>query len=620
MYKHLVTLQYLLNDLSRQRTRTLTLLTCLALSTASATFLLLMGLSLGVNFATVPWRFSLGVNYVFSQYIVIALILSLLTGVLLISNVQISFTDQRIKDIGIMKAIGLVGEASSFLFFETIIITIVGCLIGTAFGIIINLASIVILNALGYGLIFSLAVVPTLILFIIVISISFASAYFPIRRTFLRLNAVEAISGNFAKKIVHKNFLEKASRSPFYKVALRSLTVKKGETLRIIVTCTICMILVSTIIFGGQTVSSTVNGYVERGIGDNILLIANPQIANNYVGHLSFYPSGSSNQNSNVSWLNPSYGVNNSFINWLNVQPFIETVDARIVTNSTALEMSYIEPVETDSGPSYTIIGDSRSTSVLVVGINPGNVTSNWVLDGRFLTNGDNSNAVIGDSVLNILTNSSLERIAVAGKAFSIVGTCIDPLNMGYTIYIPYDVANSTFKVSNPNVVLIKVKADATTENINAINQTASQSGLEVLNLNSVLDRNRSLIGGLMNSILIYPIMTLISLIICLIFFFQLKTLSSVDDFRVMRALGGRWKDILKIISVELFIIIIASVPLGVLVGLIIALKFLIFTPTPPQIGSLLLSFGIILGFTIILFVVTRYSIAKTVKNQILHV
>jgi len=70
---------------------------------------------------------STGLNYIFSRYIVIALALSLFTGGLIISNVQITFTTQRLRDIGIMKAIGLVEEIGSFLSGEAVILTIIGC-------------------------------------------------------------------------------------------------------------------------------------------------------------------------------------------------------------------------------------------------------------------------------------------------------------------------------------------------------------------------------------------------------------------------------------------------------------------------------------------------------------
>ncbi|HYB93138.1 MAG TPA: FtsX-like permease family protein, partial [archaeon] len=330
---------------------------CLIFSSASAIFLLLMGLSLGVNFATMPWRISIGLSYTFSLYIVIALSLSLVTGALIISNVQITFTNQRLKDIGIMKAVGLVEETGSFLFSEAAITTIIGCLIGGVLGAAVNLVSIKVLNAFGYSFTFSLPIVPLLALFVIVVSISFASTYFPMSRMLHRLNAIEAISGNTAKRVGRKSFLEKASRSPYYKIALRSLTARRGETLRIIVTCILCMMLVSTMIFGGQTIDSTVSSYVKGGIGENVYLIANPKIAENYAELLSFYPSGVLSQGSSISWLNQGYGVNNSFIHWLEAQPFIETVDTRIVTTATAYEIKYVTIVQTDEGPSYETIG-----------------------------------------------------------------------------------------------------------------------------------------------------------------------------------------------------------------------------------------------------------------------
>ena len=609
----MVTLQYPLRDLTRRRAQTLTLLACLIFSSASATFLFLMGLSLGLNIAILPWRMSIGLNYVFSRYIVIALVLSLLTGALIISNVQITFTNQRQRDIGIMKAIGLAEETGSFLIAEAAITTIIGCSIGSGLGTATYSVSIKILNAFGYGLTPILPFIPLFILFIIVILISFAFTYLPMSRTLLRLNAIEAISTNLTRRTGSEGFFGKVRMNLSYRIALRSLRTRGKETLRIIAASLLCIMLVSILIFGGQTISSTTSNYVERGIGKDIFLIANPKIVEKYVKYLSFYPLESGSPVSDDLW--QSCEVSKGFIEWLEAQSFIETVDTRIVTNAKAYEIRYIEPIP----EGYTIIGDNRSANTLVIGIDPEKVASNWVLNGRFLTKEDQDNAVIGDAVLDIIYNFSVEKIKVIGKTFSIAGVCIDPLNMGYTIYIPYETASSILGVSNPNIVLIKVNANAKGEAIDKIGQMASKEGLAVLDLNPVLERNVNLVERLWNFILIFPIMTLISLIICLVSFLQLITLSRISDFQVMRTIGAKWKDISKIVSAELFIIIISSIPFGILIGLIIALNFLILSPIFPQVGALFFSFSIIIGFTVLLFIGSNYVITKTIKKQIYH-
>ena len=259
-----------------------------------------MGLSLGANLTILPWRASASVNYIFSEYVLIAIILSLITGLLVLANVLATFTKQRQRDIGIMKAIGLVGEAGSFFMAEATIIATAGCTFGVFLGAIAYTIALRVLSFFHYGI--PLIIPPTIlvVLLTVMITVSIAVTYFHLNGTLMRLKAAETISTDLFRTIVTSGIYRSKSLGFPYKVAIRSLVARWKETTRVVVASILCVMLVSILVFGGQTISSTTSSYIERGIGKDVLLIASPRIADLYVHHLSSYLLKLKTQNSTV--------------------------------------------------------------------------------------------------------------------------------------------------------------------------------------------------------------------------------------------------------------------------------------------------------------------------------
>jgi len=146
-----------------------------------------------------------------------------------------------------------------------------------------------------------------------------AFTYFPMSRILLRLNVVESISMNLNNRTRSKGFTEKVKMSLPFRIAIRSLRTRKSETLRIMIASMLCMMLVSILIFGGQTISATASNYIEKGIGEDVFLVAKPKIAENYIRSLSFYPSETEYIDSENPW--QSNEINERFIEWLQTQP-----------------------------------------------------------------------------------------------------------------------------------------------------------------------------------------------------------------------------------------------------------------------------------------------------------
>jgi len=109
----------------------------------------------------------------------------------------------------------------------------------------------------------------------------------------------------------------------------------------------------------------------------------------------------------------------------------IEIVDKRILTSVKAFEIKYIEPFQMLQN--YWC---DRSANVLVTGINPEEVASEWVLSDRFLTEDDENNAVIGDGYWILYTISKLRNQSTWKEIFYVGFVSI--LSIWVTQYISH--------------------------------------------------------------------------------------------------------------------------------------------------------------------------------------
>ena len=174
----MVTLSYILKDLSRRRFQTLSAIGALALAMGGLTFLVLYGLGLGFNYSKLPWRVSVGLNYIFAVFILIASILVFLIGLIALSSFSSLLTGLRVRDIGIMKAIGLAEEVNSFFLFESLIIAFLGCVIGIVGGLLSFYLTTVFFRILGFSVISVQPFSVASVLFILGMLISFISILF----------------------------------------------------------------------------------------------------------------------------------------------------------------------------------------------------------------------------------------------------------------------------------------------------------------------------------------------------------------------------------------------------------------------------------------------------------
>ncbi len=116
----------------------------------------------------------------------------------------------------------------------------------------------------------------------------------------------------------------------------------------------------------------------------------------------------------------------------------------------------------------------SKSTSLNLVGVDENvwkDITTETIASGRFLSNGDSYSVVLGGNIVTSTFPAGIplnSKIIIAGKSFNVVGI----LTSGSTIYMPIDVARTTFdNVDSKSFSSISIKiADVslTEETVNA--------------------------------------------------------------------------------------------------------------------------------------------------------
>ncbi len=423
----MVTLKYPISDLARRRAQTLVFIASFSIIVGSQTFLVLVSLALNLTIFTEPTN--IGLNSLYGHLIVFMSLLGVIAGMSVLAFLSTVFTWERRRDIAVMKAFGLGGEVGGFFVSQTLILSVAGTCLGSGAGIFAYITLGIALR-IPFGSWVLPSVWVTLSLALASLLLGFLSCYIPLARIISKLSTATSLSQCRLWSI--EGIVRRlAGKSSFtLKYFIRDLSTRWKETFAVLIILTIAFTSVSVILFGGHTVHYTVQSYMKRGVGDNIFLIATDELADTYVEQLSF--GGTSKK---PEYLASANRISDNFIAWIQSQVGIGIIDYRIVAETNALEMAFIEALP---GPSYRVVGDERSTPVMVVGLHPDRAVENWVHEGNLLTKDDVKAAVIGYTVLGIFSDYSVENLNLFGRRFPIIGVVADSLNMGRTVYLPY--------------------------------------------------------------------------------------------------------------------------------------------------------------------------------------
>ena len=611
-----------MNDLLRRKLQTSLIIISLTSCVASTLFLLLFSEKIGFGiFFMAEGKLTTGFSIIFSRFIIFTGLLIFIVGAAIMSFMVFVMMSQKVRDIGLMKAVGCPNDlVFGYFITELLVVTVTGCFLGVVLGILADFASTSLFSSFG----FQISQKPINFWFVLLVfGLFFALALIfgakPILDT-TKVSPAKALSPSYHLGVSKESSFRVTSKSGLtMKLALRSLFRRKSATIRIII-CLVAVFLLATVgIAGGIIADQTTKSWIEKAVGRDIVLVAHKDMCNQYKLLLSKFHE--SNAIPRIIYTDAKYSISEEILNRLSsMSTNISEIDQRLVLEMHVKELvGYI--IE-----EYEVVGDSREGDSLVIGVEPEKVLSDCFVEGEFLKEDQPWEAVIGDSLaLGMFTEPLNQSIGLSGEdfaGFSIVGVCLDPINNGNVTYVPLENLQDITGVSKPNVVLVRINPQVNRAAVLGYIQAevkSLNSEFEVLDLNTVLDKNLSFLGYIWSAIMFLPLISLFSASLCLIAYVMLTITEQRQEFGVLRALGANPKTIVQIVSGQSLVVLLLSCATGIAFGIMVTLLILVPEPivtsfTVAEISAWLLT---ALAAT---FILSLYPAIRFAKKPILEV
>jgi ABC-type antimicrobial peptide transport system permease subunit len=612
-----------IKDLVRRKLQTVMTTLNLAVCVAMTTFFILFGENLGAGLSSATTgKLTVGLSVVLSRFTLIVVVLNSLAGILVTSFLVSIMTSGRIRDIGIMKAVGcLTDMVFAFFTTELSLITIAGCILGTIFGVIANSISVWLMNMIGFYIQPKPLNAWTIILvFILFASLTHILGIWQIIKT-IRVKPVDALSQIFTLGTTRRSGRWIPSRLGLtVKIALRSLARRRSQTVQMVICLSMIITLMTLSIFGGTVAKETTQIYIERAIGRNVLLIAEAEMAEQYADLLSrfFEPK----EARSIDYLDQDYTIPDSLISGLESIDGIMKIDPRLILETMIYEYPTVVP-DPEGEDRYIEIGDHRTCRVIAMGVNPNQVVNDWLILGRKLEETEPNSALIGNSVALKTFDNALEQIfKMSDLEFNITGVCIDPMNNGEVIYAPIPTLSSLHGEHGYNLLLLQIDSRSRPETLSRIEAKINETDLVFLDLTTILDSHIRFLDYTWSMVLPLSLSSLINAVFCLSGYMALALMSQRRDLGIMRALGAKPSNMIKMLFSQSLMLVIISGMVGVSLGLVVTFTFFIPEATisqaslPIVAGSILLVLGLMsISGVYPAMNITRKSTGETIRS-----
>jgi len=614
-----------INDLIRRRLQTSLVIVTLTLGVAATLFLILFSSRLGLGLTSSTGIFTLGLTSVFNQFILFIGLLVFLVGAILTSFIVMLMMAQRTRDFGLIKAAGCPNSlVGGYFMTELLTVTTVGCLLGTVIGFIADLAvSTVVFGGLSLG---AWWYAPLVFILFFVLALFFGLQ--PIFKA-AKLTAAEALSPASYYGLVVTGKQKALSRSALtIRVASRSMVRRISPVARIVVLLSVVFVLLTVSVAGGIIAKDTTTSWVEGTQNSNTVAIAYSGIADNYEALLAKF-SGSSKDISDLNLSDPRFAISGAVSSKIEPLSCVVSVDSRLVLVQNVREVR-----------SWTVyegkeawVGGQRDAEILVVGMNPAEMATDFVGKGRSLNQNGAMEAVIGDSVsltmyspdrnqqIN-LSDPLVEGMQIGSGEFDIVGLCVGSINNGYVAYVPVEGLINVTGAAGPN--MLAVTLNDSVDRITAIEEIRStvqsiDPNLEVTDLQPAIAANKAFLGDTWQTVMFIPLLSLVSAAICIVSYMMLSIDEQRQEFTVLRAVGAKPKIIVNIAAFESGILLLSSFGVGISFGVIITLMILMANPivTAATVASIA---AWLVSALIIMFVLSLYPAFKLSKTGILQI
>ena len=609
-----------LKDLARRKQQTTFTIIGLSIVNAATLFLVLLGSNFGFKISNISQsgQLSNGFHNIFFQFILVVSILNLIIGLIITSFLVHLTLSTRIHDIGVMKASGCLSRSVfAYFFTEISLIVSLSTVTGIILGITCYYSATFFLNVSGFSISQNLDIPAVLVVTVVSIVFSHIFGALPIRKA-SHAKPTEAMSSTYQQETnarVGHNFPSKLGFT--LKVAYRNLIRRQSTTCQAIICLTVVLTLITVTITGGMISNNTTTSYVERAIGRNIVLVGHQKIADQYVNLLSkFFENKTIEQ---FDYFDPNFTISEDLVTTLGTVKGVITVDPRLVLETSVRETLgvVLDPIEQTEA---ILIGGNRTDSALVIGVQPEKMVNDWLFFGEKLGVNDQNGVMIGDSLAaNMFEDPTNQRIRIFEKStmpYDITGVCVDPLNNGKVVYISLETLYDDLEQVGYNLILLQICPENPLV-IEQIQNIASNQNMTVIELDLVLNKHVNFLNNIWSLVMFLPLFTLITVAAALFSYLTVSISDQQHEFGIMRALGAKRKNIIKIIFCQATIIIITSGLIGIFAGLFITFEGLIPDAVISQ-STIISSFTLLIVIVIVLCVSSLYPALKTTNKPII--
>ncbi len=615
------------SDLLHRRFQTGLAITTLTLSVASTLFLLLFSSRLGLGISSATGTLTMGLNAIFSQFLLFISILIFLVGAVLTSFIFFLMMAQRTRDIGLIKSAGCPnGLIAGYFTSELLIIAILGCTLGVLFGLIIDYSTANFVFSAFQSL-------PNFWFAPIVFAVFFVIALIFGTRPILK--AAKMPPSQALSSVNYYNILAEKKHKPFsrrgltWKIAIRSLSRRYSASLRIIVLLSIVFILLTVSVAGGVIAGDTTKSWIEKASGQDLIVIAHTNMADQYSRLLSTF-SGAKDPG-NFYYSDPQLAISDAVTDQVNSVTGVVMVDQRLVLKEHIQEIANFT-IDHETLTTYSV-GGNRDGEAIIIGVDPTKTLSYWSLQGRFFNSDDIFEAVIGDSIAGSMfsvdpgkqifrSDPLVQGIKLQNSSFSIVGVAVDPLNNGLVTYVPIKKLLNATNISSPNLLLVKL--DNSVNRAQAIGEIRSRiqtldSDVILLELNDVVTENTNFLDATWSAVMLVPLLTLASAALCLAGYMLLGVEEQRQEFAVLRAIGARPRIVLAVVSIQSGIVLLSSFGVGLSLGVVSTLLILMKNPVVTSFTIIEISFYFLAALSV-MFLCSIYPAFRLSRSPILKI
>src|SRR5438309_2586816 len=569
----------------------------LTLTVATTTLLLLLGQDLATRLGIESsMRSTFGISWLIFAYLVLALALVSIVGLLSSSYLVSSMINQRMRDIGVIKAAGaLPRRLLSYVTFEAFVVIFSSCFVGALSALSIYASwswpSVSLFKQVGP--------VPNAgaTVLIVVPLTSFLLCYVvaSVRvRRIVGSSSVNAISkqlSNLDLKSLGKPLRIKRFGSAF-NLATRNVSRDRGFN-RTLLSIGICIFLSMVVLSGALVSADTSTSYVVRAMPPHIIIVANINIYNQYVtlgtsfSRTTPIPS--------LDYVNESYMISPQNSSAFRAIPGVETVDTRLITMSSItgfVKAHFASNQDTGENINTQIIPevDTGSINALIVGINATSAIGDWYTSDGFLQSSDAHYTMIaGDSLVGNIAQMplNLSQVSAFGFRYDVKSALVDPLNAGRVLYTPVETLQKSLGLNGFNVLLLKVNSDPTV--LSAVSQLANSFGLAVGSQDPILNSNLTFLNGIWSHIFLVPIITLALTCGILLSYLATNFSRRFNDYVILKVLGANAWYRLSLLTWEAWGVLAISMLIAIPLAWGISIFFLVPDPNL-SLGDLELS------------------------------